>query len=182
MEYPGLPCRCGNRGCLETIASEEAICESIGRQTGSEPESITVAAQLAQDGNEAAVTAFHRAGTMLGRALSIVLNLLNPSRVILFAIPELTDPDRYPASAGRFLNGLDEAVRSSSFSFAAEQYKLIPRTVFRRTIDDELGARGAAAALLARMIMWSAGSDQDGDGAVRSRPSAEALSPIASRS
>jgi predicted NBD/HSP70 family sugar kinase len=182
IDHPGLPCRCGNRGCLETIAGEEAICEAIGRQTGSEPSSISVAAQLAQDDNEAAMTAFHRAGTMLGRALSTLLNLLNPSRVILFAIPELTDPGRYPASAGRFLDGLDEAVRTSSFSFAADQYKLIPRTVSRRTIDEELGARGAAAALLARVIMWSAGGDQDGDGMVRGRSGGEMLSPIVSRS
>jgi predicted NBD/HSP70 family sugar kinase len=140
--------------------SEQAICEAIGRRTGTPTSSIKLAAQMATNGDEAAIFAFQRAGDVLGRALSMVLNLLNPSRVILFAVGELTDTKRCPASAEQFLNALDDAVRTSAFSFAADQLRLIPRTVSRRTVDEELGARGAASALLARMLVHPPTADR----------------------
>ncbi|MBA3822711.1 MAG: ROK family transcriptional regulator [Ktedonobacterales bacterium] len=78
----GAPCVCGNRGCLETVASIEAII--IAAQAGSAaamPFEAVIAA--AQTGNGDCHAALTRAGTAIGTALATVVNILNPTMIVL---------------------------------------------------------------------------------------------------
>jgi predicted NBD/HSP70 family sugar kinase len=146
---PGGPrCRCGNEGCLEAIASPVGICDAIGEGSGLRPADLEEAARRMREGDPSAIAAFQRAGEVLGRGLSMVLNLVNPSLVILFGPAQLTNPESEGPPAALFKHALEQAVERCSFSFAAWRYKLITRAV-----DLELGPKGAASAVLNRMMV-----------------------------
>jgi predicted NBD/HSP70 family sugar kinase len=78
----GLICRCGNRGCLETIASTTTMIELLGR--GEErpltPADI-VRKALARDA--ATLRVVDDAGLAVGRALGNVANLINPEVIVV---------------------------------------------------------------------------------------------------
>jgi predicted NBD/HSP70 family sugar kinase len=86
-ESEGLICRCRNRGCLEAIATIPAIFEAIVRAKKAygedPPATIADAVKLASEGDELAKEAFEVAGDALARAISYLLNLVNPEALIL---------------------------------------------------------------------------------------------------
>ncbi|MET4589940.1 ROK family transcriptional regulator [Arthrobacter sp. 754] len=78
----GLVCRCGNRGCLETIASTTTMIEllSRGEDRPLTPADI-VAKALARD--SATLRVVDDAGLAVGRALGNVANLINPEVIVV---------------------------------------------------------------------------------------------------
>jgi predicted NBD/HSP70 family sugar kinase len=78
----GLVCRCGNRGCLETIASTTTMIELLSR---SENRPLTpadiVRKALARD--SATLRVVDDAGLAVGRALGNVANLINPEVIVV---------------------------------------------------------------------------------------------------
>ncbi len=100
----GLICRCGNRGCLETVASPVAVAAMLERSTG-RPVSVQRLLDLVQQGDRGAQRAVAEAGEAVGRVLSVVVNLLNPELVVVGgelagAGEVLLDPIR--AAIGRY--------------------------------------------------------------------------------
>lgn len=77
VEPEGLPCPCGNRGCLEQYVSAAALSRYGGGHT---PEELAL---LAQGGDPVACAAFDTIGYRLGTALAGLLNLLNPEGIII---------------------------------------------------------------------------------------------------
>jgi predicted NBD/HSP70 family sugar kinase len=134
LELNGWPCRCGSRGCLETLAGLDVVVQAI-RHTGHHVvEDIYAAAELAQSGSRVAQQAFERAGREFGRGLTVLLNLWNPSLIILrvdrAVLPE-DSPYRLAAT---------EFVEEHAFSSAGTDCTIL---WLERT--DELEARGAAS-------------------------------------
>ncbi|HEY3708055.1 MAG TPA: ROK family transcriptional regulator [Amycolatopsis sp.] len=76
------PCTCGNRGCLETVASGAALVAQL-REQGVDLESTAEVMATAEDGHPAATTAVRRAGLQLGEVLATVVNFSNPDEVLL---------------------------------------------------------------------------------------------------
>jgi predicted NBD/HSP70 family sugar kinase len=78
----GLVCRCGNRGCLETIASTTTMIEllSRGEDRPLTPADI-VRKALARD--SATLRVLDDAGLAVGRALGNVANLINPEVIVV---------------------------------------------------------------------------------------------------
>ncbi|MBT2515088.1 ROK family transcriptional regulator [Arthrobacter sp. ISL-30] len=78
----GLVCRCGNRGCLETIASTTTMIELLSRGRGEPfgPDKI-VSDALARD--SATLRVVDDAGLAVGRALGNVANLINPEVIVV---------------------------------------------------------------------------------------------------
>ena len=150
LEPGGQLCRCGNRGCLETIVSESAILHAM-RESGAPAGDLQAAAEAARDGDRAAISAVRHAGDVLGRGISMLLNLVGPSHVIVFGPPQLTDTAQAVRSAEIFMRAVDRSVGSNSFSFAAKRYKLL-----NKPLHAGLGAIGAASAVLGRIIPRSA--------------------------
>jgi predicted NBD/HSP70 family sugar kinase len=78
----GLVCRCGNRGCLETVASTTTMVELLSR---GEKEPITpddiVRRALAHD--PATLRVIDDAGLAVGRSLGNVANLINPEVIVV---------------------------------------------------------------------------------------------------
>lgn len=78
----GLVCRCGNRGCLETVASTSVLIEMLSR--GHEPPLTTAdIVQQALNRNNAALRVIDDAGLAIGRALANVCNLVNPEVIVI---------------------------------------------------------------------------------------------------
>jgi glucokinase-like ROK family protein len=94
IDENGPLCTCGNRGCLEAFAGGHAIelqaqqlIES-GKRTllsDSNVKNVTVreVAEAARRGDLAAQEILHRSGTFIGIAVAGLINLVNPSVVII---------------------------------------------------------------------------------------------------
>jgi predicted NBD/HSP70 family sugar kinase len=78
----GLICRCGNRGCLETVGSSLAVARLLGR---SREEAIDVDRLLAlvAAGDRGAMRAVGEAGQLVGEVLATVVNLFNPELILV---------------------------------------------------------------------------------------------------
>lgn len=125
----GPKCRCGKSGCLETVASGEAIARLSGQP------SAKAAAAAAQAGDRLARRVILQAGGYLGVAAANLVNLLNPSLVILNGGlcnlgPILLEP---------FMQSL----RSHAL-----QRSLAATTVEQSHLGDSAGALGAATLAL----------------------------------
>ncbi|MFJ9907509.1 ROK family protein [Streptomyces sp. NPDC101152] len=75
-------CRCGNTGCLEAIASGDAVARSLAAQGLQAVTGADVVA-LAAHGNIAAIQALRQAGRDIGEVLATCVNLLNPSMIVI---------------------------------------------------------------------------------------------------
>jgi predicted NBD/HSP70 family sugar kinase len=76
-------CTCGNRGCVEAIASTQAIVEQARQATGDPTLTMPDAVRLARSGDTAVREVFSRAGHALGLAIASVANLIGPERIII---------------------------------------------------------------------------------------------------
>lgn len=82
MHEQGVVCRCGNRGCLETIVSTTTMIEQLSR---SENPPLTPAdiVRKALAGDSATIRVVDDAGLAVGRALGNLANLINPEVIVV---------------------------------------------------------------------------------------------------
>jgi predicted NBD/HSP70 family sugar kinase len=78
----GPVCRCGNRGCLETLASTRSIAQLLSSSRG-EAISTRRLLELSAAGDAAAQRLIGDAGRAIGVAVANLCNLLNPECVIV---------------------------------------------------------------------------------------------------
>lgn len=155
-------CRCANPGCLETAATPYAI-ELRLREFNF---AGTYEDALQSPISESARRAFGEAGASFGRAIVTVINLINPSAIIFYGLPELLGPPRTfhveakPAAHGGsdlgattaariYTDSMVEAIRANAFSTGVyEDCRFIVRNP-----ADQYGARAAAACLIDRFAL-----------------------------
>jgi predicted NBD/HSP70 family sugar kinase len=132
----GPICRCGNRGCLEAVASPVAVAALLARSIG-EPVTVPRLLELVADGHRGARRAVAEAGEAVGRAVAMTVNILNPEVVVVGG--DL-------AQAGEVL--------LEPIAAAIERHSVAPAAAAVRVTAGMLGARaevlGAAALILAR--------------------------------
>jgi predicted NBD/HSP70 family sugar kinase len=82
VDPDGIVCRCGNRGCLETIAATGALVDLLRRSHG---EDLTTEAMLeaARRGDLGCRRVIHDAGRALGQVVATLLNVLNPELLVV---------------------------------------------------------------------------------------------------
>ncbi|KFA95963.1 sugar metabolism global transcriptional regulator Mlc [Vibrio sp. ER1A] len=106
IDRNGAPCHCGNRGCLETVASSQAIRDEVSKRLAkgeasvlSECEDITVEAicEAAANGDALAIGVIEKLGEHLGSAIAIVINLFNPEKVLIGGVINQAKSILYPA-------------------------------------------------------------------------------------
>ncbi|MDQ7804431.1 ROK family protein [Amycolatopsis sp. A133] len=79
----GPPCHCGGRGCVEAIASTEAIL-TLARDVSGEPAlTMEAAVTRARGGDEPLREVFAGAGHAIGLGLAALVNLFGPERVVV---------------------------------------------------------------------------------------------------
>lgn len=134
-EY-GVVCRCGNRGCLETVASTSTMIDLL-TPGSSEPVDTRRILELAASRDTATLRVIDDAGVALGRALAHMANLINPETIVIGG--PLT-------SLGEIL--LDPIRRS----LARHAVRLVGETtnLCMSSLGDRAEALGGAAVVLAR--------------------------------
>jgi predicted NBD/HSP70 family sugar kinase len=143
LQPDGPECTCGNRGCLEAVASDQGILHYLQDHGVRDCRSVQQAERLAQDEETAAGAAAREAfdvmGRALGRGLAALCNLLNLDKVILSGEGVVT--------YDLFRSELKSSWRKHSFSSAADDCDLIIDPV-----DDDLWARGAACLAIQDLV------------------------------
>lgn len=149
----GHRCKCGNFGCLETLASSPAIAVRAIEKAKEDRETLLVewtrgalqsitsrmVIEAACQGDPLAVAVIQEAGYYLGIAIANVINLFNPSMVILGG--EMLEPGTL------FLDAVREAVQRRSFSIALAAVEVVPSSLGYRA-----AAIGAATLVIDRFF------------------------------
>jgi glucokinase len=78
----GVPCHCGNKGCLEALASGPAIARAL-RAQGVAAENGNDVVDLVKRGNIDAIQAVRQAGRDIGEVLTTCVSLVNPSVIAI---------------------------------------------------------------------------------------------------
>jgi predicted NBD/HSP70 family sugar kinase len=134
----GPQCRCGCRGCVEAIASDQAIIDQIRSKTGIEGLTGPDAIALAKSGDPAARSVFSRAGRAIGLALAALANLIGPERIVI---------------SGEGLAALDLFETEVRQSFAAQAFATAEQCeIVIRPLPFEHWARGAAIVAIHDLI------------------------------
>jgi len=138
IDPAGPLCRCGNRGCVEAIASDSAIVNRVREVTGVQVADAAEALDLAHDGDPGAREVYARAGEAIGRGIATVANLLGPELVII---------------SGEGLAAYDLFAEQIRDAFAAAAFGSASRCdVQTRPLPFEEWARGAAATAIQSFI------------------------------
>jgi predicted NBD/HSP70 family sugar kinase len=128
----GVICRCGNRGCLETLVAGPALCDLLARSHG--PMSVPELLELAAGGDAGARRVIADAGRVVGRATADLCNYLNPDIVVVGG--ELS-------AAGEVLLGpMREAIRRFAIPAATEDLRIVAGVLGERA--EVLGALALA--------------------------------------
>lgn len=135
----GPRCTCGNRGCLETVAGDDAVLRAVAADGGPRCADILGAVRIARAGDAHAVAAFEEMGEALGRGLATLGNLLNPARIVLTG--------ERASAFDLFGPACERAWRAHAFSSSAADCELVVDET-----DDELWARGAASLVIREVV------------------------------
>ena len=119
----GTICRCGSRGCLETVASARAISEVLAASRN-EPVSVKQLLELARKRDGAAVRLIAEAGREIGVAVANLCNVINPDRVIVGG--------EMSAAGELITEPILESIRRYAILSAAEQVSVVPGTLGER--------------------------------------------------
>ena len=129
VDPSGPICRCGNRGCLETVAGSAAILAALRDTVGAD---VTVGEAIARglDGHTGSGAAIASAGTAIGSAVATLCNLFNPERIVVGG--------DLAAAGSLLLDPLREAVRRGAVRSAADDVSVVEGTLGERA--EVLGA------------------------------------------
>ncbi|MFF2272018.1 ROK family protein [Agromyces sp. NPDC058136] len=111
-----VPCHCGNRGCLEALASGPAIAREL-REQGIDAASGNDVVELVKRGDIDAIQAVRQAGRDIGEVLTACVSFVNPSVIAIGGSM---------ARAGEHLiAGVREVVYTRSMPLATEHLVIV---------------------------------------------------------
>ncbi|MFC3892450.1 ROK family protein [Lentzea rhizosphaerae] len=79
----GVPCACGQIGCVETVASSAAIARRYTARTGTPVNGAADVAGRVKNGEPDALAVWHEAVDALARGILVLATLLGPQAVVL---------------------------------------------------------------------------------------------------
>lgn len=83
LEPDGPPCYCGKRGCVETFLSGPGLARDFATLGGDATLDTRAIAMTAEQGDVLAEATMQRYLDRFGRALSVVINILDPDAIVL---------------------------------------------------------------------------------------------------
>jgi predicted NBD/HSP70 family sugar kinase len=137
IRVPGgddVPCRCGNTGCLEAVASAAAVAARL-RGLGIDAASSADVVRLVRGGSAPAAQLLRDAGRDIGEVLAAVVSLLNPSVIVLAGGLSL--------AGEHLLAGVREVVYRRSLPLATKHLRIVESLTGERA-----GVVGAAVLVL----------------------------------
>jgi glucokinase-like ROK family protein len=134
VDAEGPVCRCGNRGCLETVAGTDALADLLRRSHGDGLDGRAIV-RLAREGDLGCRRVIADAGRAIGKAAATLVNVLNPELLIVGG--DLSD-------AGELLlDGVRESLERSALPTAVQA-----AAVVAGSLGDRAEVLGAIALVL----------------------------------
>ncbi|MBB5802836.1 putative NBD/HSP70 family sugar kinase [Saccharothrix ecbatanensis] len=133
-----VPCRCGNTGCLEAVASGSAIAAAL-RAKGVEAYTSSDVVALVRAGNLEAGQAVRQAGRNIGEVLAACVSMFNPSLIVVGGTVAL--------AGEMLLAGVREAIYRRSLPLATGNLRIVPSQA-----GDDAGVLGAAAMVVQHVL------------------------------
>ncbi len=131
----GLPCRCGNTGCLETVASASAVAQQAQQLgLGSGETTLDLLKAALERGDTDALRLVSRAGRYMGLAIASLVGMLNVEHIVLMG--EMT---RFGEP---WLNAIREAVNGAALKRLTQN-----ACIHSASLSDDAVLLGAAASL-----------------------------------
>jgi len=123
LDESGALCYCGNRGCLETVASGPAILQLV---SNGHAETLTLSRviDLAAEGDVRCRRAISDAGREIGVAVAGLCNLINPERVIIGGL--------LSRGGDLLLQPIRDSIRRHAVQAAAERVEVLPAVFIER--------------------------------------------------
>lgn len=134
-----LICPCGERGCLEAIASEPAICAQVVAALNLTSVSIEDVMAQALNAEPVVLSVLHEAGTALGTSLGNLINLFNPERVIVTGEGTRLGPS--------YFRPMHDAARDVAFNRLRDDTQIVVQEW-----GDEAWAQGAASMVVHELL------------------------------
>ena len=134
----GVPCRCGDTGCLEAIAGGWAIVRALqtdGRQVGHLRDVVA----LANSGDADARRMIRDSGRNIGEVLAAAVNLLNPAVLVIAG--------DMAGAYDIFVAGLRETLYGNATALATRSLQIVPCTY-----GDRSGVIGGAVMALDHVL------------------------------
>ncbi|WP_188888371.1 ROK family protein [Paenibacillus radicis (ex Gao et al. 2016)] len=136
IEYNGKPCRCGNEGCWELYASENALLERAKPLGFDNLEDLL---QAAEGGNDEVKQLFHSIGDYLGAGISNIVNVFNPDVVII--------GNRMSRAKAWLEEAVQQSVARRTLPYHRERLQLL-----FAELQDQSAVRGAAYYAISRFL------------------------------
>jgi len=131
-------CRCGNRGCVEAVASGGALAREL-RSIGIDARGSRDVVALVRAGNPQALTLVRQAGRLVGEVLAGAVNFFNPSVIVIGG--DLAHAQE------QFFAGVREVVYRRSTALATQHLELA-----RSRLDDRAGVIGCAVTVVEQIL------------------------------
>ena len=117
VSVPGagaVPCSCGRTGCLDAMASGNALVREM-QLAGHEVNSVEEMIALARDAHPLATRLIRNAGVMTGGVLATIVNFFNPDRLVLGGVL---------ADSSVFVAGVRSTLFADCLPMATEQLSI----------------------------------------------------------
>jgi fructokinase len=142
LEAGGPPCYCGKQGCVETLISGPGLARDFAARGGDARHDAAAIVTRALAGDAIAAEAMARFYERFGRALSGVINILDPDVIVL----------------GGGLSNIEGLYSTGREAVARYVFNDELRTrIVRNRLGDSAGVRGAA-------WLWPAGPERNAAG------------------
>jgi predicted NBD/HSP70 family sugar kinase/biotin operon repressor len=138
---PAVQCSCGRTGCLDVLASGNALVREM-QVAGNDTQTVEAMIALARDSHPVATGLLRGAGVLTGGVLATIVNFFNPDRLVLGGVL---------AGSAVFVAGVRSTLYSDCPPMATEQL-VVEVAKYPRTA----GLRGAARVMLDEMFSTEA--------------------------
>ncbi|OEF26918.1 sugar metabolism global transcriptional regulator Mlc [Vibrio rumoiensis] len=91
VDPDGMLCECGKHGCLDTVASSEAVCRKVEQALRQGQKSMIPVSDVSMEriceaalkGDELAKNTIEQLGKDLGKGIAIMVNIFSPEKILL---------------------------------------------------------------------------------------------------
>lgn len=135
-------CQCGNVGCLEAVASGNAIAAALRAQGLDAPDAHRAVA-LVRSGDPIASQTVRQAGRELGSVLAACVSMLNPALIVIGGV--VADTREH------LIAGIREVIYQRSLPLATQHLRIVTSRKWAR-----VGVLGASAAAVDHVLSPSA--------------------------
>ncbi len=133
-----IVCRCGNVGCLEAVAAGPALAAAL-REAGVDVHDAVGIVERVRAGDVDAIRAVRDAGRDIGDVAAMVVNLINPSVVVIGGA--------LSAAGEHLIAGIREEVYRRSLPLATEHLRIVASVTGERS-----GVLGAAVLAIRHVL------------------------------